>query len=127
MKHLLFLIILFASCTKQAEKPIELKPPARSLSTVDITIKFFPTTHPLVKGDLYGLKINSSHIMRVTTQFWIEWKDGATTWQLRPFIFGSESTMEWHTMIPIVNGASDLRLLRVDGDSTIVYRLKQIP
>lgn len=69
------------SCTKQAEKPIELKPPARSLSTVDITIKFFPTTHPLVKGDLYGLKINSSHIMRVTTQFWIEWKDGAATWQ----------------------------------------------
>lgn len=123
---LIALIIGLASCNKEAEKPIQLRPPARSLSTVDITIKFFPTTHPLAPGNLYGLQIRSSHKMRVATQFWIEWKDGTTTWQLRPFILANESTMDWHTMIPIVKGASDLRLVKVEGDTTIIYRLKQI-
>lgn len=126
MKHLILLIILFASCTKEAQKPIQLRPPARSLSTVDITVKFFVTSHPLAPGNLYGLQIRSSHTMRVSTQFWIEWKDGATTWKLSPFIQAGQSAMDWHTMIPIVKGASDLKLVRVDGDSSIVYRLKQI-
>lgn len=125
MKRLLFLIILFASCTK--EVPIELRPPARSLSTVDITVKFFPTTHPLAIGNLYGLQIRSSHTMRVPTQFWIEWKDGNITWQLRPFIRAWESGVDWHTMIEINKGASDLKLIKVEGDTTITYRLKQIP
>lgn len=126
MKHLILLIILFASCTKEAQKPIQLRPPARSLSTVDITVKFFVTSHPLAPGNLYGLQIRSSHTMRVSTQFWIEWKDGATTYQLQPFIQAGQSAMDWHTMIPIEKGASDLKLVRVDGDSSIVYRLKQI-
>lgn len=126
MKHLLFLIILFTSCTKEVSKPV-LRPPARSLNTVDITVKFFATSHPLAKGDLYGLQIRSSHTMRVPTQFWIEWKDGTTKWELRPFILAGQSSMDWHTMIPIVKGASDLKLIKVDGDTTIIYRLKQIP
>lgn len=127
MKYLLFLIILFASCTKEVGKPIELRLPQRSVNTVDVTIKFFTTSHPLASGNLYGLQIRSSQNMKINTTFHIEWKDGATTWKLRPFIQAGQSAMDWHTMLPIVNGASDLRLIRVDGDTNIVYRLKQIP
>lgn len=126
MKHLLFLIILFTSCTKEVSKPIELRPPQRSVNAVDVTIKFFVTYHPLAPGNLYGLQIRSSHTMRVSTNFHIEWKDGATTWKLSPFIHAGQSAMDWHTMLPIVKGASNLRLTRVEGDTNIVYRLKQV-
>lgn len=126
MKHLLlFLIILFASCTKEVSKPIELRLPQRSINTVDVTIKFFVTSHPLAPGNLYGLQIRSSKTLNQQTTFHIEWKDGSRIWQLQPFIHAGQSVMDWHTMIPILNGASDLRLIKVDGDSTIVYRLKQ--
>lgn len=124
MKPLLFLIILFASCTKEVSKPIELRPPVRSQNTVDVTIRFFPTSHPLVSGDLYGLEIRSSKAMAQRTTFHIEWKDGATTYQLQPFIMANYSAMDWHTMLPIVKGASDLKLIKVEGDTTITYRLK---
>lgn len=125
MKHLLFLIILFASCTKEVSK-IELRPPARSFDVVDITIRFYPASHQLVRVPVYGLEIKSSHTMRVATNFFIEWKDKNRTNKLSPFILAGQSTMLWETMIEYDKGASDLRLVKVEGDTTIIYRLKQI-
>lgn len=126
MRNILFLIILFASCTKEVSNPIQLRPPSRSINTVDVTIRFFPTSHPFASGDLYGLEIRANKTLKQQTTFHIEWKDGATRWELQPFIQAGQSAMDWHTMLPIVNGANDLRLIKVDGDTSIVYRLKQI-
>lgn len=126
MKHLLFLIILFASCTKEAEKPIQLRPPARLLNIVDVTIKFYAASHPFVIGATHALEMRTSQIMKVKTTFHITWQDVNHRIQLEPYIRAGENVIRWETMIPIIKEATDLKLVKVEGDTTIVYRLKQI-
>lgn len=125
MKHLLFLIILFASCTKEVSKP-RLRPPHRSIKTVDITIRFYPAYHPLIEGQVYGLDINASEPVRLKTVLYITWEDANYRHQLQPYILSGEKSMRWETMLKIINGAKELKLVKVDGDSNIVYKLKQI-
>ena len=125
MKHLLFLIILFASCSKEVNNP--LKPPARSFSTVDIFARFYPTSHPFVKGNTYGIEYTLSHTLLVGTLISVKWKDGIETHTLTTPIIAGQSSGRSETMLPIINGPKDLQLVKVDGDSTIVYRLKQTP
>lgn len=125
MKPLIPLLILLASCTKEVSKPVTLRPPQRSIQTVDVTIRFFTTSHPLAPGNLYGLELRSSVPLKQKTTFKIQWKDDSRTWVLEPFILAGYKGMDWHTMLPRVGEVKDLVLLGVD-DNTIVYRLKQI-
>lgn len=125
MKPLLFLIILFASCTKEVSKPV-LRPPQRSFNTIDVTIKFYAASHQLVNSPVHGLEIRTSQPMKVKTTFHITWQDVNYRHQLEPYVRAGENIIRWETMLPIIKEATDLKLVKVEGDTTIVYRLKQI-
>lgn len=113
------------SCTKEVSKPV-LRPPQRSVNAVDVTIKFYAASHQLVNNPVHGLEIRTSQPMKVKTTFHITWQDVNYRHQLEPYIRAGENIIRWETMLPIIKEATDLKLVKVDGDTTIVYRLKQI-
>lgn len=122
------LMFAFTSCTKGVEEPIELKPPTgRPKIAVELSIRFYPSTHPLVKGNVYGVEIKASQILKTHTEISISWKDSIFNYTLIPHIRSGENQIRWETMLPIHKGASDVRLNRVSGDTTLSYQLKVIP
>lgn len=125
MRYLLILLLL-SSCTKEVSKPIELRLPQRSAKTVDVTIKFYAASHQLVNRPVHGLEIRTSQTMKVKTTFHITWQDVNHRNQLEPYIRAGEDVIRWETMLPIIKEATDLKLVKVEGDTTIVYRLKQV-
>lgn len=121
----LMLWFSLTSCTKEVSKPV-LRTPQRSVNTVDVTIKFYAANNALVSSPVHGLEIRTSQPMKVKTTFHITWQDVNYRHQLEPYIRAGENIIRWETMLPIIKEATDLKLVKVDGDTTIIYRLKQI-
>lgn len=122
---LLFLAVLaFTSCTKEVSKPFPVSAPQNRPVPVTVYVKFYNASHPYVIGHVYGLEITTSKVMNVKTTFRLQWKDGKDVITLQPYIFAGYNAMRWETMLSIVNGATDLQMLNVEGEKNVFYTLK---
>lgn len=116
--------VFMISCTKEV-KTIQLRPPVRP-TPVTVTLKFFPTSHPNINGATYGVTITTDRVMNVTTNFFIEWKD-FWNYSLMPIIQkGYNTNGTHHTMLKIYGKPTDVRLVKVEGDTTLLYTLKVV-
>lgn len=123
-KYILILIVA-VSCSK--EQAVELKPLANSGDTVNLTLRIYPTTYPLVTRPVYGFELKSSHRLKQPTLFWTSFKDSSFNRQQIIPLLAEKSETKYPSTIEIEKAPTDVRLVKVDGDTTIKYKLKYLP
>lgn len=136
MKHLLFIIVLFASCTKEVSKPIQLRLPIgrpQLTKTVDVSFKAYPRADRGSRtGYYWTVDITLSEKITQDIRVVFSWDDngGAKGLTLSSNIQANESGLSDQRQYDASSAnakAVNFKLIRVDGESNIVYRLKQTP